>query len=210
MRLRKLITIGATAFLAASAGLCFAPSASAATNGPSCYGSVGCTGSTVSSACIADEVRVEQLTVPGLGQLVLYKSPVVCNGVWAQLTIDTGDPYPTSRAILGYEEQYQFVAEIFYEPPTGGPEQFDISAPWDGTSSHSVILSPMLPDNASFKACAGAPSDAAGVVAAFDEDPQGIGGIGEQVIYPGLSSTPTSAPGGPATTYSAGACTLWH
>lgn len=211
MRLKRITAAGATAVVVAATGLGLASPASAAAGGPNCYGGVGCAGVALNTNCSADEVRIEQVTVPGLGQLVLYKSPVVCNTVWAQLNVDTTSPFPTSYSGLGYDQGYKFVAEIFYEPPTGGPEQFDLSSPWMGPGAGGTVSSPMLPDNASFKACAGAPSDAAGVIAPFDEDPQGIGGLAEQITYPGLSSTPTAEPGGtPPADYSAGACTLWH
>ena len=213
MSLRRLAAAWAAAVLLPAAGLGFATPASAATAGPNCYGSVGCAGTAVTSACDADKVKMEQDTVPNLGQLTLYVSPV-CGTAWAQLIIDVTAPVgSTSYADHGYTEGYRYVAEIFYEPPTGGAEQFILSSPWlDGTSpAASTLITPMLPSNASFKACGGAPSDAANAVAVpFDEDPQGGGGLAEPQLYPGLSSTPTPAPGGPPTDYNAGACTLWH
>jgi hypothetical protein len=197
-----------------AAGLWFAaPAQAAAVSGPTCYGSVGCAGTMVNSTCTSDEVRVEQMTVGEVGQLVLYESPV-CGTAWAQLVVDVSDP--SEYASTGYEGGigYYFAAEIFYEPATGGVEQFSASSPWTGgvSPAASTLTTPMLPINASFKACGGAPSDAMGAFEPFDDDPQGIGEVSEPQLFPGATSSTTPVPfasaGNPD--YNADACTLWH
>jgi hypothetical protein len=150
-----------------------------------CYGTVGCAAGAVTSACTADESLVEEVDVPQLGTLYLYQS-ASCATAWADLA------YAPNTAIGSDINGYEYIAEIFYEPPQGGPEQFQITTPWLGGSSETQFVTSMVPNSASFKACAGSPN---GSGDAFDEEPLGLGGVSE-----------------PATDgwYNTGACTVWH
>ena len=149
-----------------------------------CFGSSGCNGASPGSSCTDDESLVESLAVPQLGTLDLYQS-ASCQTAWAVLAVNPDTQIEDSS------NPYQYIAEIFYEPPQGGPEQFNTTAPWGGTGASNILTTTMVPNGASFKACAGSPNGSADP---FDEDPQGLGGVTEP----------------PSSYYDVGACTLWH
>jgi len=210
MSLRTSLATASSVLAVVAAGFWLAAPAQAATSGPSCFGSVGCAATTLNGNCIADEELVEQLTVGEVGQLYLYESPS-CGTAWAQLTVDTSED-DGDYASFGFAYGYFFAAEIFYEPSTGGVEQFSASAPWDGTSTNSVLRTSMVPSGASFKACGGAPATVMGAFAPFDEDPLGSGVVAEPPIaLPSVTSTAQVVPVAQARpAYNAGACTIWH
>jgi hypothetical protein len=181
MRTRR---IGA-ALLAALGALALVLLPAPASHATACYGTVGCAAGGVTSTCIADESLVEEVDVPQLGTLSLYQS-YSCATAWADMA------YTPNTAINSDLNSYEYVVEIFYEPPQGGTEQFQLTAPWVGGNGDTEVLTPMVPNSASFKACAGSPN---GSGDPFDEDPQGLGRVSEPA-YDGW--------------YNTGACTVWH
>lgn len=187
MRIRRI-----TAALLAAALFCavgFIASTPAEATVPTCFGSVGCGGSAPSAGGCAESTEVvEAITVQNLGQLVLYKSSM-CPVAWATLTVGTGVDAGTGAA-----QGWHYIAEIFYEPPNGGPEQFQVTSPWGGTGSTDVLTTNTVPDTGSFKTCAGSPGGSADP---FDEDPEGTSGS---------ALTETQLP----SYYNIGACTMWH
>lgn len=172
-------------------------SPAAAGTAPDCYGSVACAGQNPGTAgCTGTEL--ESLLVTGLGHLQLFESGV-CDSAWATLTLDqVGTPDYADQAFF---DNYTIIAEILYEPPQGGVEQYS-TVPWSSTESppttapFEVLTTPMVPMSGSFKACAGSPD---GSGDPFDMDPQGST---EFVQNPSAST----AEG----TFSLGGCTLWH
>jgi hypothetical protein len=89
---------------------------------------------------------------------------------------------------------WPYLAEIFYEPPEGGYEQFS-TAEWGGGYNDPTTTT-MVPDDGSVKACGGDPG---GSTDPFDEDPQGTQNVEQD---PDADGEPYP--------YTAGACTLWH
>src|ERR1700738_4076022 len=124
MRTRRLLVAVCTIALAAAVPLFADAPAHAGGSQVACYGSVGCAGqSPVTSGCTASQRLIEDRAVPGVGDIDLYESSV-CGTAWAVLN-------PTTQYISpGNGTTWSQLAEIFYEPPLGGPEQFEASA-WD-------------------------------------------------------------------------------
>jgi hypothetical protein len=195
------------AAVAVVAALCVAPSsvgtAMAATS-PSCWRSVACAGQpvtsteTATSTCgtASGSILVEDAQVNGLGNIYLCEN-TSSNTAWAVLI-----PSPSADCVSNDTcTTWPDLAEIFYGPPEGGPEQYSV-VDWDGLSS-DIATTVMVPDSGSVKACGGDPSGSGNP---FDEDPQGQGGEAQDPI-------PDSTPP-PDNNYiypdSVGACTLWH
>ena len=194
------------AAVAAIAGLCVAPSSAGtalAATPPSCWGSVACAGQTVTSTATSNStcgsasgsILIEDAQVNGLGDIYLCEN-TSSNTAWAVLV-------PSTTPDCAGNDTCNVVpnlAEIFYEPPEGGPEQYSVKA-WDGEAG-DIATTVMVPDGGSVKACGGDPS---GTGDPFDEDPQGQGGEAQD---PEPSPSPTDF------NYiypdSVGACTLWH
>jgi len=156
-----------------------------------CAGSVACAGGSPSAeGCTADAVLIQDEGIPGdgtdnFGDIDLYESDL-CGTAWATMRI-------SSDASVN-PNTWPELAEIFYEPPEGGPEQFAVAV-WDGQQP-DLTTTTMVPFSGSVKACGGDPQGSADP---FDEDPQGANF---------LSQDPTQFP---ETSYlSTGACTLWH
>src|SRR5579884_191310 len=166
MKLRSLIRVSLTAALVLAAGSLAGPVPADASTQGVCYGAVGCAG--------------QDPAVPQLGDIDLYHSSV-CGTFWATLFITGNYNEPATGP-------WPELAEIFYVPPLGGPEQFD-TAQWDLTIGHTTTTL-MVPDSGSIKACGGDPGDN---THAFDVDPQGGNGlaVGNEFSY-----------------YGTGACTL--
>lgn len=174
-----------------------------AATAPSCWGSVACAGTTVTSTetststcgAASGSILVEDAQVNGLGDIYLCEN-TSSNTAWAVL-IPSGSADCVGN---GTCPSWPNLAEIFYEPPEGGPEQYSVVA-WDGEPG-DIATTVMVPDNGSVKACGGDPS---GSGDPFDEDPQGQGGEAQD---PAPSASPTD------NNYvypdSVGACTLWH
>jgi hypothetical protein len=181
MRLRKLTCTAVSAVLAI--GLTLVAGAPAqASSSITCFGSVACGGSSADS-CIASEQLIQDQQVPGLGEIDLYESSE-CGTAWATLSI-SGD-----YQLNGVTPE---LAEIFYEPPQGGPEQFE-TALWDLNTAHTTTTTMVPLDGASVKACGGDPLVSTDP---FDEDPQGASGLAQD-------------PNNPDNNQTTGACTLWH
>ncbi len=183
MKLRSLIRVSLTAALVLAAGSLAGPVPADASTQGVCYGAVGCAGQDpAASGCTGSEQLVQDQAVPQLGDIDLYHSSV-CGTFWATLFITGNYNEPATGP-------WPELAEIFYVPPLGGPEQFD-TAQWDLTIGHTTTTL-MVPDSGSIKACGGDPGDN---THAFDVDPQGGNGlaVGNEFSY-----------------YGTGACTLWH
>jgi len=117
---------------------------------------------------MGSEELIQDQVVPDLGDIDLWESGV-CDTAWATLTIDTttynepgGGPLPE-------------LAEFFYEPAQGGPEQFHTAA-WSLQTNQSTITGMVPYSTGSIKACGGDPTYSADP---FDVDPQGANGIAE-------------------------------
>lgn len=165
-----------------------------------CFGSVACAGGNpVTAGCTGDEVLVQDQQVPGLGDIDLYESGT-CDSAWAVLHV-------SSSALITNQSNFlywPYLAEIFYEPPAGGSEQFN-TVQWDGNLVDNAT-SAMVPLSGSVKACGGDPGDSTDP---FDEDPQAIDGVTQDPTpNPNDPSAPSS--GGGDNEYTAGACTIWH
>jgi hypothetical protein len=161
-----------------------------------CYGLVACAGqSPATDGCTG--TQLESLVVTGLGTLQLFESGV-CGTAWAVLTFNqTAYPNYPSEA---FNDGYTMIAEILYEPPQGGVEQYS-TVPWNPDQnptlpSPEVITTTMVPLGGSIKACAGSPD---GSGDPFDMDPQGS----TEFIQNPSGSTVQG-------TFSLGGCTLWH
>jgi hypothetical protein len=148
-----------------------------------CYGSVACAGQDPATAgCTGSEQLIQDQQVPDLGDIDLYHSSA-CGTYWATLFITSSYQQPPTGP-------WPELAEIFYVPALGGPEQFATTG-WDLTIGHTTTTV-MVPDSGSVKACGGDPDDNAD---AFDVDPQGGNGLSVTNNF---------------TYYGTGACTLWH
>jgi hypothetical protein len=168
-----------------------------ATTSPACYGSVVCNGQDPTTlGCAGTEL--ESLLVTGLGHLQLFESGV-CDSAWATLTLDQSGP--PGYADEAFFDSDTMIAEILYEPPQGGVEQYS-TVPWNSneapseTSPFEVLTTPMVPMSGSFKACAGSPD---GSGDPFDMDPQGV----QEFVQNPAASTAEA-------TFSLGGCTEWH
>jgi hypothetical protein len=149
-----------------------------------CYGTVACTGqSPITSGCSQSGDLIEDKQVANLGDVDFYESPI-CGTAWATLTVTNIYVQPPSGP-------WPELAEIFFVPPQGGPEQFQ-AVEWTGNTA-DVATTLMVPDSGSAKACAGDPAD---TTHPFDEDPLSNGVTQDQNQNP--------------TFYTTGACTLWH
>lgn len=173
--------------------ICLTSASAQASSSPTCFGSVGCSGqSPISTGCDNSSILVQDQSVPGLGDIDLYVS-AGCGTAYAVLAnlsnanVLTQNPTGNPLIVL-------YLAEIFYVPVQGGPEQFNTIA-WDGNGNDDATTT-MVPLNGSVKACAGDPD---GSGDPFDEDPQGNNGTVQQ---------PTDSIGQDPLT--AGACTSWH
>lgn len=183
MRLQMLT--GAVASTVLTLGIMLGPSAAAnAATSVTCFGSVACAGGSAAD-CATDAVLIQDQQIPNLGDIDLYESDL-CGTAWAVLTI--------SGEVEINPGIWPELAEIFYEPPQGGPEQFNVTV-WDGNPVDATTTR-MVPVSGSVKACGGDPQ---GTTDPFDEDPQGTNGLYQD---PSLD---------PEISYlSSGACTLWH
>jgi hypothetical protein len=151
-----------------------------------CSGSVACAGGSPSAeGCTADAVLIQDEQVPGLGEIDLYESDL-CGTAWATLSISTDASVNSTT--------WPELAEIFYEPPEGGAEQFEVAV-WGGDVQADTTTT-MVPINGSVKACGGDPQGSADP---FDEDPQGANFLSQNPSQEPLSGY-----------LSSGACTLWH
>jgi len=195
------------AAVAAVAALCVAPSSAGtamAATSPTCWGSVACAGQPVTSVDTGNSVcgtatgsiLVEDAQVNGLGDIYLCEN-TSSNTAWAVL-IPSGNADCENNGTCG--ATWPDLAEIFYEPPEGGPEQYSV-VDWDGNPG-DIATTVMVPDGGSVKACGGDPSGSGNP---FDEDPQGQGGEAQDPM-------PSSSPTDNNYIYpdSVGACTLWH
>lgn len=179
-----------------AAGICdvanVSPASAAAS--PACYGSVACAGQNpTTQGCTG--TQLESLFVTGLGTLQLFESSV-CDTAWAVMDI-TQTAYPNYPGEAVSNGTGMLIAEILYEPPEGGVEQYN-TVPWDGVEAPAdeIVTTDMVPMTGSFKACAGSPNATGDP---FDMDPQGST---EFVQNPNAGSTQGS--------FSLGGCTLWH
>jgi hypothetical protein len=180
MRLRGLTGVSTVAVFLMLGATIVAGGPAHASTAITCFGSVGCAGQGAAT-CTSDAQLIEDRQVPGLGDIDLYESNI-CDTAWATLVVvnyDTGN-------------QVSQLAEIFYEPPQGGPEQFS-TASWSVNSTSSMVTTTMVPLDGSVKACGGNPT---GTADPFDEDPQGINGL---FVNPGTGNEGMT-----------GSCTLWH
>jgi Protein of unknown function (DUF2690) len=185
MELRRLLRPSLTFVLIFGATLAGNASPAAATTQGACYGTIACAGQDpAASGCTGSQQLVQDVPVPDLGDIQLFHSGV-CATSWATLVISRAYIQPGSGP-------WPELAEIFYEPPQGGPEQFE-TAQWN-LQTNSTTTTLMVPDSGSVKACGGDPNDSTDP---FDEDPQGANG---------LTQDQTQNP----TFYTTGACTLWH
>jgi len=160
-----------------------------------CSGSVACAGGSPSAeGCTADAVLIQDQSVPeettsdgttNFGDIDLYESDL-CGTAWATLTISSGASFNANT--------WPELAEIFYEPPEGGPEQFEVAV-WGGSVGVDTTTT-MVPFSGSVKACGGDPQ---GTADPFDEDPQGANFLSQNPSQEPLSGY-----------LSSGACTLWH
>ena len=180
MWLRKMAGTALSAMLITGLSMSTGGAARAA-SADSCHGAAGCSGASPSN-CQQDAVKVEDRSVPETGDIDLWESPS-CGTAWATLSL-AGTASPMGLPQL---------AEIFYESPEGGPEQFSTAA-WDRIDG-DIATTTMVPASGSVKACGGN-ADASQNGDAFDEDPQGIDGLFES---PSNYDDNTDA-----------ACTLWH
>lgn len=149
-----------------------------------CSGSVACAGGNPNAeGCTTDADLIQDQSVPGLGEIDLYESDR-CGTAWATLTI-SGDAATNS--------DWPELAEIFYEAPEGGAEQFEVTV-WDDNPADETTTT-MVPFSGSVKACGGDPQ---ATTDPFDEDPQGANFLSQNAAQQ------------PVAYLSSGACTLWH
>lgn len=165
-----------------------------------CFGSVTCAGQDpASTGCDQDQTLLQDQQIPGappgygvntFGDIDLYESES-CSTAWAVLHVSPNAYILTSSSD---PTSWPYLAEIFYESPLGGAEQFN-TARWDGKSG-DVATTTMVPLSGSVKACGGDPN---GSGDPFDEDPQAIHTVIQDPVDNGTYYPLT-----------AGACTFWH
>jgi hypothetical protein len=183
---RRWAAVLSTLALLLSTGIFATPTSAHAVTAGSCWGPVACAGfPPTADDCLSSGYLVQDQKVPRLGDIDLFESGL-CGIAWARLSIAT---YPGPGVWTPGQ-----LAEIFYVPPQGGPEQF-ATAQWD-LSASDYTYTTSVPEDGSVRACAGNP---AGNTAdyPFDEDPLAQGVLQD--------STNT-----PSTFYGDGACTMWH
>lgn len=98
------------------------PSAQATIGIAGCSG-IACNGQDpVSAGCLSGGVEIQDQMVANVGDIYLFES-LTCGTAWARLNVS-----PTSMALV--HGDLRQLAEIFYEPPTGGVEAFEATV-WD-------------------------------------------------------------------------------